>query len=537
MPASDRQKSPGVTSSPTKQKLHFNTYGGPDGPKPILENVKYAKTSQTVVRHQTRPIGEFGGNFGTGFWTIAIPVIIWYVYGIVVMNEGNLQIPDRAFWKKLIYDLPDGIAIRPTWKGLYAFWLFIIGQGLCEMVLPCRKDPQGRPYFEGVTQKNGRKLKYPMNGHLSFWLSHVVCYALCYYDVIEPQFVWKNMGALLTGAVITSASISLWVYIEWGIFWKRHVDDEEFEEDWGVFNYKDFLNDYFLGVARNPRIFRWLTYFGRQPLDVKRFTNARPSLTGWVICNQSYIAAIYYGCKLSGPNYAVECPLYPSQGDYTNIGFAAAIIVVAHWYYIFDYNWNEPAYLTTTDIRHDLYGYMLAYGCMGFLCWYYPISFLGHIAAQKKPLNDNPYHVAVGLFICTLGMIFFRMTNIQKHNFRTYDNAGGDLSKYEVWNFNGKSKVTFITAHNGNKLLTNGFWGLARHFNYIGDLIMCIGWAIACSGPNHPIPWPSISYCLYFWIMDIHRLFRDEDRCAAKYKEDWIEYKKRVPYFLIPGIW
>lgn len=99
MPASDRQKSPGVTSSPTKQKLHFNTYGGPDGPKPILENVKYAKTSQTVVRHQTRPIGEFGGNFGTGFWTIAIPVIIWYVYGIVVMNEGNLQIPDRAFGK------------------------------------------------------------------------------------------------------------------------------------------------------------------------------------------------------------------------------------------------------------------------------------------------------------------------------------------------------------------------------------------------------------------------------------------------------
>ena len=31
-------------------------------------------------------------------------------------------------------------------------------------------------------------------------------------------------------------------------------------------------------------------------------------------------------------------------------------------YYIFDYNLVEPAYLTTTDIRHDLFGFMLTYG-------------------------------------------------------------------------------------------------------------------------------------------------------------------------------
>ena len=35
----------------------------------------------------------------------------------------------------------------------------------------------------------------------------------------------------------------------------------------------------------------------------------------------------------------------------------------------------------------------------------------------------------------------------------------------------------------GSILLTSGYWGLARHFNYIGDLTMCIGWlgAIALS--------------------------------------------------------
>lgn len=51
-------------------------------------------------------------------------------------------------------------------------------------------------------------------------------------------------------------------------------------------------------------------------------------------------------------------------------------------YYIFDYNLVEPAYLTTTDIRHDLFGFMLTYGDWGFLSRFYPISFMGFLAVQ-----------------------------------------------------------------------------------------------------------------------------------------------------------
>lgn len=438
------------------------------------------------------------------------------------MHEGGLAVPDKQFWVDLIFNMPEGIAIYPTWKGFGAVCAWILFQAVMEILLPGK-------VMEGVTLKNGNKLKYPMNGLLSFGLSHVVLYALCWYGYMEPQFVWRNMGSILTNAVIIATAIAIWMYIDFGILWRHHVNDPEFEEDWGVFHGYECINDWWLGVARNPRILHNVL---KVPFDIKRFVNARPSLTGWVIFNQSFVAAIYYNCRLEGEIPLSASPQCDVTGDWSRVGYSALLITFAHWYYIFDYNWNEPAYLTTTDIRHDLYGWMLSYGCLGFLMPYYPIAFMGHIAFQKIPLNNNPINFGIGLALYLLGMYLFRVTNIEKHNFRAYIAKGGDLSTYKVW---GKP-VEYIKTEEGSYLLTSGYWRLARHFNYIGDMVMCVGWAIGCSGPNHGFPWAPVSYVIYFWMMDIHRLTRDEARCSVKYKKDWEDYKKIVPSFIIPGI-
>ena len=50
---------------------------------------------------------------------------------------------------------------------------------------------------------------------------------------------------------------------------------------------QDFFNDFFMGVVRNPRLFHGIL---KVPFDLKRFWNARPGLTGWVILNISYLA-------------------------------------------------------------------------------------------------------------------------------------------------------------------------------------------------------------------------------------------------------
>lgn len=62
--------------------------------------------------------------------------------------------------------------------------------------------------------------------------------------------------------------------------------------------------------------------------------------------------------------------------------FVSLTLLLTFRYYIFDYNLVEPAYLTTTDIRHDLFGFMLTYGDWGFLSRFYPISFMGFLAVQ-----------------------------------------------------------------------------------------------------------------------------------------------------------
>jgi protein-S-isoprenylcysteine O-methyltransferase Ste14 len=476
------------------------------------------KTKERLVyRRQTRPIGEFGGNLGCFGWTLFIPTCIWYLYGCVVLNQGRLTIPDQKFWYDLYYTLPEGVAIRPTWKATGAIALWVFFQAVMEIVLPGE-------IVEGVRLKNGRKLKYPMNGLKAFILSHVVCYGLCWYGLLSPWFIWENMGALITSAVIIVTLMALWLYIDFGLLWYRHVDDPEFEEDWGVFSWKECINDFWLGVARNPRLFHSTLVI---PFDLKRFWNARPGLTLWVIANQSYIAAMYFNCKLIAGE-----PTCAATGDWTRISPGAVVVALAHWYYILDYNWNEPAYLTTTDIRHDLFGWMLTYGDFGFLCWYYSFAYCGYLAWQDRPLTHNWEFVIAGTVIHILAMILFRWSNIQKHYFRTYIAEGGDLADYKVW---GKP-VEYIHTEEGSYLLLSGFWGLARHFNYIGDLVMCIGWVLLCSGSGHPFPFVPVSYCIYFWLMDIHRMFRDEHRCRAKYKTDWEKYEMLVPYRILPRV-
>merc|ERR1719499_2931894 len=108
---------------------------------------------------------------------------------------------------------------------------------------------------------------------------------------MNPYIAYQHIGALLSVGVIFSTLMAGWLYIDFGVYWENHVNEEYFEEDQGVFSLSEMIHDYFLGTVRNPRI----KFFGRV-LDLKRFWNARPGLTGWVMLNWSFMAAQYYGC-------------------------------------------------------------------------------------------------------------------------------------------------------------------------------------------------------------------------------------------------
>ena len=170
----------------------------------------------------------------------------------------------------------------------------------------------------------------------------------------------------------------------------------------------------------------------------------------------------------------------------------------------------------------------------------------------------------IGMFaVAGAGYYVFRATNSQKNTFRTKPN---DPSV---------KHLKYIQTASGSRLLYEGWWGRARHINYLGDWILswayCLptGFAGYLIRPHISFPlggnlvareaafplgapaameayqgdargWGTIVtyfYMLYFAVLLIHRERRDDEKCARKYGKDWEEYKKKVPWRIIPYVY
>ncbi|KAL0187941.1 hypothetical protein M9458_015040, partial [Cirrhinus mrigala] len=147
-----------------------------------------------------------------------------------------------------------------------------------------------------------------------------------------------------------------------------------------------------------------------------------------------------------------------------------------------------------------------------------------------NPVQLATPHAAGVLILGLAGYYIFRSGNHQKDLFRRTE------GNCKIW---GK-KPTFIecsyrSADGGihkSKLMTSGFWGVARHMNYTGDLMGSLAYCLACGG-EHLLPY---FYIVYMTILLVHRCIRDEHRCSNKYGKDWECYTAAVPYRLLPNI-
>lgn len=60
------------------------------------------------------------------------------------------------------------------------------------------------------------------------------------------------------------------------------------------------------------------------------------------------------------------------------------------------------------------------------------------------------------------------------------------------------SGLETIATATGKRLLVSGWWGLVRHPNYLGDLLMALAWSLPC-GKTH-------TRAQTFWIKMIRLL-------------------------------
>ena len=83
-------------------------------------------------------------------------------------------------------------------------------------------------------------------------------------------------------------------------------------------------------------------------------------------------------------------------------------------------------------------------------------------------------------------------------------------------------------------LLASGWWGLARHFHYVPEISAAALWTLPCGSPLAvPLAW---FYVFFLTILLFDRAFRDDARCAAKYGAHWDQYRRMVPYKVVPGV-
>jgi protein-S-isoprenylcysteine O-methyltransferase Ste14 len=393
---------------------------------------------------------------------VGLPLLTWYFAISFVYYDAELVWPDGAFWSHVE---PPTLAT----VGFYLAWIAF--QALLAALLPGR-------ITEGAPLPDGRRLDYRLNGLAALVLTVALAAVCVGLGWVPASLLYDQFGALVTTTNLVVLLGCVWLLV----VGRRQANAGERQLNW--------LEAYTLGACRNPRI---------RGFDLKFFCESRPSMILWVLIDLS----------LAGAQYA-------QHGTVSN---AMILVVFFQILYVADYFWFEDAILTTWDMKHENFGFMLGWGCLVWIPFAYSLQPL-YLVAHPEPL---PWWGVAGILLLNLaGFLIFRQSNLQKHRFSS------DPME-PIWG----EKPEFIQTEQGRLLLTSGWWGIARHSNYLGDWLMGLAWSLNC-GFGRLLPY---FYPIYFAILLIHREWRDSRHCAAKYGNDWTRYTRKVRWRIIPGLY
>ena len=215
---------------------------------------------------------------------------------------------------------------------------------------------------------------------------------------------------------------------------------------------------------------------------------------------------------------------YDRFGEDANPGVFLYALFFA--FYVFDYFIFERVQLYTYDLIHEKLGFKLFWGGLMVYGWLYILPLWG-MAAYPDP-GFSPAWTYVWLI--GTGLLFLygwgitRGANLQKYMFKRWPDR----------KFLGLIEPKYIEAGD-RKILCSGLWGVARHFNYLGEGFLALSVALSFGHFDNPWAW---TYFVCIVTLFTIRQVEDEAYCAEKYgAEKWAEYRARVKYRIFPGIW
>jgi len=341
--------------------------------------------------------------------------------------------------------------------------------------------------FLGPATPTGYVPVYSANG-VQYYLVSLVSYLTLVYAVPSlPLSIWLQFDQIVSSLNIFSLVLCVFLLI------KGHVFPEVPEGAKSA----PLPYQFYAGIELHPRLFG---------VDIKQWTNCRAGMMGWAVLVINFaIASIQLnGFKLGPIVNAVLINLY--------------LLKFFYW---------ETGYFNTLDITLDRAGYYLCWGCLTWVQVFYTFSAYFLVANPTQVSNPGAFTILVfGLLSITLNY----MADYQKEKFKT---SGGECT---IWGRKAKFIQVEYKTHDGkkkkSKLLISGFWGMSRHMNYVFELMLALSWSLPALGYGvYPF-----FYFIFLVILLVHRTFRDDEKCSAKYGDGWIQYCKQVPYKMIPFI-
>ncbi|CAH6789608.1 delta(14)-sterol reductase LBR [Phodopus roborovskii] len=408
---------------------------------------------------------EFGGVPGASLIMIGLPACLF-----LLLLQCRQKDPS-------LLSLPPPLpALGELWEprvcGIYLLWFFV--QALFHLL------PIGK-VVEGTTLVDGRRLKYRLNGFYAFVLTSAIVGISLFWG-IELCYMYTHFLQFALAATVFSVILSVYLYARS----LKAPRDELSPASSG-----NAIYDFFIGRELNPRI---------GAFDLKYFCELRPGLIGWVVVNLVMLLAEMKVQERGTPSLAM------------------VLVNSFQFLYVMDALWNEEALLTTMDIIHDGFGFMLAFGDLVWVPFTYSLQAF-YLVTHPQDLSWPLASVIIALKLC--GYVIFRCANSQKNAFRK-NPTDPKLAHLKT-----------IHTSTGKSLLVSGWWGFVRHPNYLGDLIMALAWSLPC-GFNHLLPY---FYVIYFTALLVHREARDEHQCKRKYGLAWEKYCQRVPYRILPYVY
>jgi protein-S-isoprenylcysteine O-methyltransferase Ste14 len=332
-------------------------------------------------------------------------------------------------------------------------------------------------WMVGYATKEGTedKLSYRLNGLLVLVIVLIVWALSGYFHILPWDWFYQYRWEGLAGAVVFGLLFS------WAVFFRYPPVR------------KSAFADFYFGRALN---LQW----GGGRIDAKMWLY----LVGAILLELNVLSFAGYHHITFGAD--------ASPG----IMLSAAMLT----YFVFDYLTFEHVHLYTYDLFAERVGFKLGWGCIAFYPFFYSIPLWSTV---DLPNPGTPSYVLIIAAVVFLGSwSLARGANLQKYYFKIEPNRKFLRIQPEAISDGHKS------------LLVNGFWGLSRHINYLGEIGMATGIVLAVGYPYLPWPW---LYPLYYIALLVPRQIDDDKRCQLKYGALWDQYEKKVRYRIIPFIY